>query len=104
MPITIADREDRRHQLEPRCGGGRLDLLHVHEVILRHPVQDLKLVVREQDPGVAALLRPIEQRQQVVDRAVDLQVGAAVKPALGIGRGRSLRADSPALVAAMHAR
>ena len=94
MAVAVSDREDRRHQLEAGCGGGRLDLFDVPEVIVRHPVQDLKLVVGEQDPGVSAALGPIEKRPEVVDRAVDLQVEAAIEPALGIGRRRPARSSA----------
>ena len=85
MPVAVADREDRRHQLEPGRRGGRLDFLDVSKVIVRHAVKDLQLVVGVQDPRVSAPFGPIEKRSELAHRPVDLQVRAAIKPALGIG-------------------
>ncbi len=61
MAVAVTDREHRRHQLEPGRRCGRLDLGDVARIIVRHPVQDLQLVVREQDPGVSAPLGSLEQ-------------------------------------------
>ena len=61
--VAVADREDRRDDLEARAGRGRLHPVGVPEVALVHPVEDLELVVGQHDRRVAALRGPLEQRE-----------------------------------------
>ena len=84
VAVAVSDREDGRDELDAGLRRRRLDLLDVLEVIGRDAVEHLELVVGDQHRRVAVLLGPVDQRDHVLDRLVDLQVGAAIDPALGI--------------------
>ena len=92
VAVAIADREDGGYQLDPGPGCRRLHLLDVSEVEVRDAIQNLELVVGDEHRRVTVLLRPIDQGDHVLDRLVDLQVGAAIDPPLGVARGPGLAA------------
>ena len=58
VAVAVADREDRRDQLDPGPGRGRLHPLDVAEVEVGDPVEDLELVVGDQDRRVAVAASP----------------------------------------------
>ena len=70
----------------PALAAAAFTSLDVAEVKVGDAVEDLELVVGEHDAGIAGSARPLDERDQIVGRPIDLKVGAAIDPALAVGR------------------
>ena len=67
--IAVADRENRRNQLDLGPGRGGFHFLHVAEVKVWHAVEDLKLVVGEQNAQHS--LRLARSRIRAINSSTD---------------------------------
>jgi hypothetical protein len=85
--VAIPDRENRWNELETDACGRSFDLLDIPKITVGYPVKDLELIIGKQNAGIAAALGAVEKRDQVVGRAVDLEIEAAIEPAVGVRRG-----------------
>ena len=89
MPVAVPDREDGGDQLDLGLRRRRLDTLRIVKVAVDHAVEDLQLVIGEQHRGVPVSAGTFDQRDDFVGGLIDLEVGAAIDPALAI-RSRAL--------------
>src|SRR5262249_16178565 len=74
---------------------GFLHAGEVLEVLLRYAVEDVELVVGQHQAVVPGLLGALDQRDEVVDVLLHLEVEHGVEPAPGVTRGIFRDGGSP---------